>query len=108
MATFFRNKIANEIGTTPTNVVVTPSNARLTVLGISLANLTNSIVVADVKVKSGSDEGFYVKDLIIPANTSARLVNGGEKLILTPDDVLIVKSNLDSSIDAVVSYVEIV
>jgi hypothetical protein len=44
---------------------------------------------------------------MLPPNSSLRLIAGGEKLILGNDNQLKVKSNLANSVDAIVSYVEI-
>jgi hypothetical protein len=51
--------------------------------------------------------GFYLKETLLPANTSLRVVNQGEKLILAANNKLLVSSNLDDSVDVIMSYVEI-
>ena len=108
MATYFKNTVYTQIGTTPAPVLETANNARATVIGLSLANLTDAIVLVDILLQdSTSTVGHYVKELIVPPNTSLRAVNGGEKLVLTPSNVLFVKSNTESSLDAIISYVEI-
>ena len=111
MANFFRNTISKNIGTTPVAVLEVPGNARATVIGMSLTNLTLGAILVSVEVElpgSPATKGYYCKDVLIPANTSLRLVNGGEKLILTQSNKLYISSNADASIDALVSYVEIV
>jgi hypothetical protein len=108
MATFFRNKIINEIGTTPEIIVTTSDNARITVIGMSLANLTQNNILVSVEVEDGVSRGFYIKDTLIPANTTLKALNGGEKLILAPENTLYISSNLDDSVDVILSYVEII
>jgi hypothetical protein len=54
-----------------------------------------------------SVSGFYLKETLLPANTSLRVVNQGEKLILAANNKLLVSSNLDDSVDVIMSYVEI-
>lgn len=109
MASFFRNKVLTEIGTTQETALETASNARMTIIGLSLANLTDGLVLVDVQVEDDSAvKGYYAKQLVIPPNSSLRLVNGGEKLILANSNKLFITSNLDSSVDAVISYVEII
>jgi hypothetical protein len=109
MATFFRNTVAKDIGTTPREVIETADNSRVTVIGMSLANTTDFVVFADISVLNDtSTEGYYAKGIIIPPNSTARVVNGGEKLILTNSNVLKILSSVDNSLDAVISYVEIV
>lgn len=111
MANFFRNVISNNIGTTPAVVLDVPGNARVTVIGMSLTNLTLGAILVSVEVElltAPVSRGYYCKDVLVPANTSLRLVNGGEKLILTQSNKLYVSSNANNSVDALVSYVEIV
>ena len=67
------------------------------------------VVLLDVTLRDeDSATGYYAKELILPPNTSLRVLNGGEKLILTPNNNLYVRSNVDNSIDAILSTVEIV
>jgi hypothetical protein len=51
--------------------------------------------------------GFYLKDTLLPANTSLRAVSTGEKLILSPSNKILVQSSQDDSIDVILSYVEV-
>jgi hypothetical protein len=108
MATSFKNTVENAIGTTPVQVVTTTSLTRCTVIGLSLANITGGNVSVNVMVMDDtSTTGYYVKGVIIPPNSSLRVVNQGEKLILAPSNQLLVQSNTANSIDCIVSYVEI-
>jgi hypothetical protein len=109
MATTFRNKVVTEIGTTREEVLATNDNNRITVVGFSLANLTEGVVLVNVELQDAdSVTGYYAKEMILPPNTSLRVLNGGEKLILTPNNNLYVSSNVNSSIDCILSTVEIV
>jgi hypothetical protein len=109
MATFFRNVVAKDIGTTAREVIETSDNSRVTIIGMSLANTTEFVVLADVALQNDtSTEAYFLKGLIIPPNSTARVVNGGEKLILTQSNVLKIRANVEDAIDAVISFVEIV
>ena len=109
MATFFKNSVVKDIGTVPVKVLETAANARATVIGLSLTNLTLGAILVSVQLQDDtSTMGYYCKDVIVPANTSLRLVNGGEKLILANRNELYVSCNTDSAVDALISYVEIV
>jgi len=109
MATTFKNKVVANIGTTRQEVLQSAANGRITIVGFSLANLTEGVVLISVELQDEtSTVGYYAKDLIVPPNTSLRVLNGGEKLILAPSNVLYVTSNVDDSIDVVISTVEIV
>lgn len=108
MASFFRNSVVKEIGTIPVRVAQTTEASRITVIGLSLANLTEDVLTVSVSIKDDTSiTGYYIKDVLIAPNSSLRVVNGGEKLILAPANELYVTSSKSDSIDAVVSYVEI-
>lgn len=109
MATFFKNKIVKNIGTVPVVALTPPANTNSTIVGLSLSNLTEFAVKASVIIKDDTSvEGYYMKDVIVPANTSLRAVTAGEKLIIAEQYELLIQSDITDSLDAVVSYVDIV
>lgn len=107
MANAFKNSIVKNIGTELTEVIEVPDNARTTVIGLSLANLTPSNLLVSVSVESNNIIGHYIKDVLLPANTTLKVLNGGEKLILAPGDFLYVISSETDSVDVIASFVEI-
>ena len=110
MATLFKNKLYSELGTDNTTVLTTESNAKTTVIGISLTNLVDSIVLVSVQIEDTitTDTAYYAKDVLVPPNQTLRLVNGGEKLVLGPSTSIKIQTNTANSLDMVMSYVEIV
>lgn len=109
MASFFRNKVLKDVGITPVTALTTAANTRMTIIGMSFANLTESIVLLDVKLTDATPTtGYYAKQVLIPPNSSLRLVNGGEKLILAESNSLIVNANVAAGLDVIISYVELV
>lgn len=109
MATLFKNKVVNNIGVLPVDIYSTNPSTRATVIGLSITNLTPSFVYIDVLLQDDSSvTGYYLKETLLPANTSLRVVATGEKLIIAPSNKLQVRSSLDDSVDVVLSYVEIV
>ena len=108
MATFFRNKVINEVGTVPIEVFATSPTQRATIIGLSLANLTNSNVLVSITIKDDTSvTGYYIKDIVIPPNASLKVLNGGEKLILAPSNALNVLCSQTAAVDCILSYVEI-
>ena len=108
MATFFRNNVIKEIGTKPVEILQTTPANRATVIGLSLTNLTTSFVYCSVLIQDDTGvTGFYLKETLLPANTSLRVVSTGEKLIIAPSNKLLVQASVNDSIDCVLSYVEI-
>lgn len=112
MATFFRNKLQSEIGTVEVEVINVAELSRVTVIGMSLTNLTGGIVLATIRVENTdetapNDSAYYVKDVVVPPNQSLRVINGGEKLVLAGFMKVYVSSNVTDSLDLIASYVEI-
>jgi hypothetical protein len=108
MTTYFRTKVNKEIGTTPVTLLsTTPSNI-FTLIGLSLANITDEDVIVDVMISDSTPTiGYYIKQLIIPPYTSAKLVQQGEKIILGNSCSISVVSDTAASVDAIASYAEI-
>jgi hypothetical protein len=109
MATIFKNKVIKNVGKEPVDALVTSPSQRATVIGLSLTNLTPSFVYIDILVQDDeSSTGYYLKETVLPANTSLRAVSTGEKLIVAPSNKVLVRSSVDDSVDVIISYVEIV
>jgi hypothetical protein len=116
MASFFRNKLQQNIGMDEVEVISVSTNTRATVIGLSLTNLTSGIVLASIRLElldatppnAVLGEAYYLKDVIVPPNQSLRVINGGEKLILAGDMKMYISCNFDNSLDLVMSYVDIV
>ena len=109
MATTFKNKLANNLGASTTTVLATSASATTTVLGLSFTNTTASIVLVSVQLQDtvATTTAYFVQNVIVPPNTSVRLINGGERLVLGSSTNVIVSGNTASSLDMVLSYVEI-
>jgi hypothetical protein len=109
MPTVFKHSLVTQVGTTPTDIVEIGAGVRATVIGCNLANTTDyDTVVADLQVV-GADTtvSYYVRGLVIPPNTSVKVITQGEKLILPSTTGLRLVCDTPDSIDATVSYVEI-
>ena len=109
MATTFRNKVVKDISTQKIVAIETNGSTRSTIIGISLANTTKGAVSVNILIKDdGSSEGFYLKDILIPPKSSLKPLGPAKKLILAPTNQLLFQSNKVNSVDAVISYVDIV
>jgi hypothetical protein len=109
MPSIFKHSLVTDVGTTPTDIVEIGLGVRATVIGCNLANTTDyDTVVADVLIV-GADTtvSYYVRGLVIPPNTSVKVVTQGEKLILPENTGIRISCDTPDSIDATVSYVEI-
>ena len=109
MATQFKNKVIREIGPVPILALDTDAATRSTIIGLNLANLTDFIVYASVLIHDDTSvEGYFMKDVMVPPNTSLHARAAGEKLILAPTNELYLVADQNEALDAVISYVDIV
>jgi hypothetical protein len=112
MATFFKNKLQSNIGTTELEIIDVETNSRVTVIGLSLTNMTDNPTLASIRVVNTATEpdesAYYIKDVLVPPNQSLRVINGGEKLVLAGDMKVFVQASVANSLDLVASYVEII
>jgi hypothetical protein len=108
MANFFRTTVSKDIGTTPVDLTAGAAS-RFTIIGCNLANTTDEDVIISITVVDSYEvEGYYIKQLVIAPYTSAKVVTNGEKIILAENCTLRIVSDTPASVDAVISYAEIV
>lgn len=77
---------------------------------ITMSNAATSTATANVITFVGTTAAtsYYIKDVIVPANQSLRVINGGERLVLGASNTLSVVTNTATSCDVIVSLVEII
>jgi len=104
MAQNFRRYTFNNIGTSAETLFTADSFD--TVVGISVANVTASAVVASVYINDGTNDIYLVKDAPIPAGSALQVLDGGAKFVVQNNDALKVISDTASSLDVWVSAVD--
>jgi hypothetical protein len=104
MAQNFRRYTKNDVGTSAQTLFTADSYD--TVVGISVANITTSAVVASVYINDGSNDIYLVKNAPIPAGSSLQVLDGGAKFVVQASDALKVVSDTASSLDVWVSAVD--
>jgi hypothetical protein len=104
MAQNFRRYTSNDVGTSAATLFT--ANSYDTVVGISVANITTSAVVASVYINDGSNDIYLVKNAPIPAGSSLQVLDGGAKFVVQASDALKVVSDTASSLDVWVSAVD--
>jgi len=109
MPTAFKNVLQSNLGTAPTTVLTTDAGVKTTIVGISLTNVTSSIVLASIHLEDSvsATSAYYIQNAVIPPNQSLRVVNGGERLVLGEQTAIVITTNTDDSVDLVLIYVEI-
>jgi len=109
MATQFKNKVVKEVGPVPILALETDAATRSTIIGLNMANLTDFVVYASILIHDDTSvEGYFMKDVMVPPNSSLHALAAGEKLILAPTNQLYLVADQDEALDVVISYVDIV
>ena len=104
MAQNFRRYTQNDVGTSAATLFTADSYD--TVVGISIANITGSSVLADVYINDGANDIYLVKEAPIPSGGALQVLDGGAKFVVQSGDALKVKSDTASSLDCWVSTVD--
>ena len=109
MANAFKNKIQRQIGTSLTAVgsYTVGGSTETTVIGLTIANTTTSVIEVDATLNNGSNDYYIVKNAPVPAGGSLVAVGGDQKVVLMPGDSIKVKSDTATSADVIMSILEI-
>ncbi|MEK9896026.1 MAG: hypothetical protein VW518_06315 [Burkholderiaceae bacterium] len=109
MANTFKRKLSRSIGTSLTAVgsYTVASSTQVTVIGLAVSNTTASQVLVDATVNDGTNDTYLIKDAPIPVGGSLVIIGGDQKVVLETLDSIKVKSDTASSVDAVMSILEI-
>jgi len=98
----------NVVAGGPTPIVASASNARVTVVGLSIANTSSQLAFVTIQIVDGNNNNNtanYAYQIPIPANQTAKLINGGERLVLGPNMTVTASANVTNTLDIVASYV---
>jgi len=109
MANNFKRKLSRSIGTSLTSVgsYTVPASTEVTVIGLDIANTSSSQVLVDATVNDGSNDTYLIKEAPIPSGGSLVVIGGDQKVVLEPSDSIKVESDTASSVDVVLSIMEI-
>lgn len=107
MANTFTSNFSKNVGTSASTVYTVPALTTSTVIGLSVANTSNTTINVDVYVtRSGTD--FYIGKgvTLLPGGTYIP-IGGDQKVILLVNDLVKVKSDTASSADVMISLLNI-
>ena len=109
MANTFKRKLSRSIGTSLTAVgsYTVSASTEVTVIGLVVSNTTASQVLVDATLNDGSNDTYLIKEAPVPSGGAIVIVGGDQKVVLEPNDSLKVKSDTASSVDVVMSILEI-
>lgn len=109
MASNFNRYTSRAIGSSPTSVgsYTVPANTVTTVIGLSVANIITTDVTVTVTHFDGVNTTNIAKDVPLPTGSSAVIVGGNQKIVMTTGDSVRVSSNTASSVDVLMSVLEV-
>jgi hypothetical protein len=107
MANAFKNYFLKNANTVSQNVYVAGAGVSATIIGMTIANTTDSPISANVTVNSNGDTFFMVKGATIATGGSLVPVGGDQKVVLEDGDFLRVQTSGPDSADVILSVLEI-
>ena len=108
MAANFKTVAAASVGTSLTTVYTCPSATTVTIIGLYLCNQSGGAIEANVEFYDASSTTHIgiVSQIEIPGQSTLAPIGGDAKVVLEAGDAIKVQSNIASSIDVVLSYLE--
>jgi hypothetical protein len=109
MANTFTRKLSQNIGTTATAIgaYTVAANTTAVVVGLTMTNNTGSAITANVWLNDGAANTFVTANAPISSGASLVAVGGDQKLVMVTGDKIYVQSSAASSVDAILSILEI-
>ena len=109
MANTFTRKLQNNVGTTaaPVGSYTVPASTTTIVVGLSVTNTTSSAITANVFINNGVANTYVIARGPVPAGSSLVVGGGDQKLVLITGDTVYVQSSAGTSIDTMMSILEI-
>ena len=105
MASTFKNYVASAVGTSANTLCTSPGQT--TLIGMSIANIIAAPVTVDVYVTISAANYYLVKGATVPVGGSLVPIGGDQKVVLETGDAIKVVSSTASSVDVIVSTLEI-
>ena len=107
MANTFKNQLRAAVGTSAETIYTANSGVSTTVIGMTIANILNTTITANVILTSGGSDYYMVKMAEIEPGNSLITIGGELKLVMEAADVLKVSTSNASAADVIVSLLEI-
>lgn len=107
MAQTYLSSPVSSVGTSNVNLLTVPVATTGLIIGLCLSNTTSATILATVTLTRGATSYSLCTNAQIPAGSSILPIGGDQKVVLMASDVLKVKSSVASSMDAILSYVQI-
>lgn len=109
MANTFKRKLSRAVGTTPEIVgtYTVDVGATSVIIGLTVTNILGAAVSANVFINDGAANTSLVTTGPISSGSSLVVVGGDQKVVMETGDKIYVQSSAASSVDVVMSIMEI-
>lgn len=109
MANTFKRFTSRNIGTAATAVgaYTVGSGKQVTLIGLSIANVSNTALTVSAVLYDGTNSTSLVKNAPLLVGSTLVVSGGDQKIVMEPNDQIRVSSSASSSVDAVISLLEI-
>lgn len=107
MANTFSRKIARQVGVTANQVGSFTASTSTVVIGLSVCNTTGGAITANVYLNAATANTYLVANAPISSGASLAVVGGDQKVVLQSGDSIYVQSSAASSVDCILSIMEI-
>lgn len=109
MANTFTRKLSRDVGNTATQIGTyqVPSGTTAIVIGLTVTNITGGAITANVYINDQVANTRLLVNAPISSGSSLIVVGGDQKVVLQTGDSVYVQGSAASSVDAVMSIMEI-
>lgn len=107
MANTFKNQLQAAVGNSPSTIYTAGVGVSATIIGMTIANILNTAITANIIVTSSASDYYMVKMATIDPGSSLIAIGGEQKLILEANDSIKVSTSDASSADVILSVLEI-
>jgi len=107
MANTFKNQLQAAVGTSPTTIYTAGVGVSTTVIGMTIANILNTTIKANVILAPGGSDYYMVKMAEIEPGNSLITIGGEQKLVMEANDIIKVSTSNASAADVILSLLEI-
>jgi hypothetical protein len=109
MANTFTRKLSQNVGATPDIIgnYTVPSSTTTIVIGLVCTNTTGSAITANVFLANATANTYIVANAPISSGASLIPIGGDQKIVMITGDKIYVQSSAATSIDAILSIMEI-
>ena len=109
MANTFARKLSRDVGNTATQIGTyqVPGGTTAVVIGLTVTNITGSAITANVFINDQTANTRLLVNAPVSSGSSLIVVGGDQKLVLQTGDSIYVQGSAASSVDAVMSILEI-